>query len=192
MEHLATKTGASVENLSALSKIARISGTDIGQLETNLIRLSKALAGGDEETKGAGHALEFLGLKAKELREIDPAEALETLCGLGIERLLTSGQRNSALEGVECIASLVKQSAGRIVILAGGGVNAQTLPAILAGSGVSEVHFSARKSVESPMQYRNPGTFMGKAYSPDEYIRKQTEAGLIRQVMEAAEGSAGR
>ena len=122
----------------------------------------------------------------------DPAEALETLCGLGIERLLTSGQRNSALEGVECIASLVKQSAGRIVILAGGGVNAQTLPAILAGSGVSEVHFSARKSVESPMQYRNPGTFMGKAYSPDEYIRKQTEAGLIRQVMEAAEGSAGR
>ena len=79
MEHLATKTGASVENLSALSKIARISGTDIGQLETNLIRLSKALAGGDEETKGAGHALEFLGLKAKELREIDPAEALEKI-----------------------------------------------------------------------------------------------------------------
>ena len=117
----------------------------------------------------------------------EPSEALESLCELSIERLLTSGQKNSALEGVECIASLVKQAAGRIVIMAGGGVNAQTLPAILAGSGVNEVHFSARKSSESPMQHRNPGTFMGKAYSPDEYIRKQTDAGLIRQVMGAAE-----
>ena len=116
----------------------------------------------------------------------DPAEALESLCALGIDRLLTSGQKNSALDGLDCIASLVKQSAGRIVIMAGGGVNAQTLPVILAGSGVSEVHFSARRSFESPMRYRNPGTFMGKAYSPDEYIRKQTESALIRQVIEAA------
>ncbi len=121
----------------------------------------------------------------------DPSEALESLCGLGIDRLLTSGQKNSALEGVACIASLVKQSAGRIVILAGGGVNAQSLPVLLAGSGVGEVHFSARKVVESPMLYRTPGIFMGKAYHPEEYIRKQTDAGLIRQVMEAAQSTSG-
>ena len=49
----------------------------------------------------------------------DPAEALEVLITLGIERVLTSGQKSSALEGKACIASLVRQAAGRITILAG-------------------------------------------------------------------------
>lgn len=77
MERLSIKTGASVENLSGLSRLAKINGTDFGMVETTLIRFSKALSGADEEAKGAGHALAFLGLNAAELRNMDPAEALE-------------------------------------------------------------------------------------------------------------------
>ncbi len=77
MDDLAEKTGASVENLSGLYRIATISGTSMGAVETALIRLSKALAGVDEESKGAGHALAYLGLNAADLRELDSAKALE-------------------------------------------------------------------------------------------------------------------
>lgn len=77
MDDLAEKTGASVENLSGLAKVAKISGVEIGLVETGLIKLSKALAGADDESKGAGHALAAIGLKAEKLREQDPAETLK-------------------------------------------------------------------------------------------------------------------
>lgn len=75
LDDMAEKTGASVENLSALSDIAKIGGHDIGNIETVLIRLSKALAGGDDEAKGAGRALAALGLEADKLRGMDTAAA---------------------------------------------------------------------------------------------------------------------
>ena len=77
MDDLSEKTGASVENLSGLARVAKISGIDIGTVETGLIRLSKALAGADEESKGAGHALAAIGLEAEKLREQDPAQSLK-------------------------------------------------------------------------------------------------------------------
>jgi copper homeostasis protein len=116
----------------------------------------------------------------------DPSEALETLCGLGIERVLTSGQKNTALEGLDCIKRMVRLAAGRTIIMAGGGIKQDNVATIVAQSGVSEVHFSARKVTSSPMTLRIPGVFMGKAYEPDEYIRKETEVERIREVMRAA------
>ncbi|MEI7846082.1 MAG: copper homeostasis protein CutC [Chloroflexota bacterium] len=116
----------------------------------------------------------------------DPAEALETLCELGIERVLTSGQKPSALEGAACIAALQQQAAGRIIILAGGGVNAENIATLVAQTGVNEVHFAARKTLDSPMRFRNTNCFMGKTYQPDEYIRKETDLTSIEKVIRAA------
>jgi copper homeostasis protein len=120
----------------------------------------------------------------------DSSEALEDLACSGVDRILTSGRKPGALEGAECIAGLVRQSAGRVVIMAGGGVTAVNLPALLAATGVTEVHFSARSPLDSPMVYRLPGVFMGKAYVPEEYSRRVTRSGLVRQVIEAGERAA--
>jgi copper homeostasis protein len=114
---------------------------------------------------------------------LDPVQALEDLIDLGVDRLLTSGQKADALEGAACIKSLVDQSKRRIIILAGGGINEQTLPLISAQTGVSEVHFAARKLVDSPMRHKNLSVFMGKAYQPDEYHIKVTDAERIRAVI---------
>ena len=117
----------------------------------------------------------------------EPAKALEALCGLGIERILTSGQKNTALAGLDCISALVRQAAGRVIILAGGGINEHNVGSILAHSGVSEIHFAARKTMPSPMTFHNPGCFMGKAYEPDEYVRKETQTDLIQNIIRAAQ-----
>ena len=76
LDDMAARAGTTVENMSALADVARIGGHDIGIAETAMVRLSKALAGGDEEAKGAGRALATLGLKAEDLRKMDTAEAL--------------------------------------------------------------------------------------------------------------------
>lgn len=79
LDDLAEKTGASVEKLSALAGVAKISGVSLDVVEGSLIRLAKGLAGADEESKGAGNALAFLGLKAEELQQLDTADALKRI-----------------------------------------------------------------------------------------------------------------
>jgi len=66
--------------------------------------------------------------------------ALEVLCGLGVDRVLTSGGARTAMEGAEAIAGLVRQAAGRIVIVAGGGVSSESAASLVAGTAVDEIH----------------------------------------------------
>ena len=73
----------------------------------------------------------------------DLAAALETLVALGVDRVLTSGGAPTAIQGVERIAQLVRQSKGRIAILAGGGINASNVLGV-RDSGVRELHFSVK------------------------------------------------
>lgn len=74
----------------------------------------------------------------------DVAQALEKLIDLGATRLLTSGGAPTAAEGAAKIAELVRLAAGRIGILAGGGVNASNVADLVRTSGVREVHLSTQ------------------------------------------------
>ncbi|VXD04071.1 copper homeostasis protein CutC [Sphingomonas sp. 8AM] len=76
----------------------------------------------------------------------DLAAALETAVALGFDRILTSGGQPKAVDAIPTLTTLVDRAAGRIGILAGSGVSAATLPAILA-SGISEAHASCRSAV---------------------------------------------
>lgn len=49
------------------------------------------------------------------------------------------------LQGYSAIAALVKQAAGRIVVMAGGGVRSENVLELVANTGVQEVHSSARR-----------------------------------------------
>jgi hypothetical protein len=77
LKEMSEKTGASVENLSAMAAVARIAGVEMGSVEMGAIKMAKALAGADDTAKGAGHALEYLGLSAKQMRGMDTAEAMQ-------------------------------------------------------------------------------------------------------------------
>ena len=72
----------------------------------------------------------------------DPLATLEIAVGLGIHTILTSGGKNNALEGIDTIAALQAKAAGRIEILAGGGVKPGNVAALLARSGIGSVHGS--------------------------------------------------
>lgn len=73
-----------------------------------------------------------------EVRDLDAA--LDTLIGLGVRRVLTSGGAATATEGTATLARLVQRSAGRIAIVAGGTVRVSNVRALVDGTGVAEVH----------------------------------------------------
>lgn len=76
----------------------------------------------------------------------DPDAAAQTLVGLGVARVLTSGGAARSIDGVDGLRALAQRVEGRLQVMAGGGVRAQDIPALLA-AGVDAVHLSARRTV---------------------------------------------
>jgi copper homeostasis protein len=70
----------------------------------------------------------------------DPLEALEALLALGVDRVLTSGGADTAAAGAATIARMVARAAAELVVMAGGGVRAGNVAALVQQTGVHEVH----------------------------------------------------
>ena len=70
----------------------------------------------------------------------DPIEALEALLALGVDRVLTSGGADTAAAGAATIARMVARAGDALVVMAGGGVRAHNVAAIVQQTGVREVH----------------------------------------------------
>ena len=117
----------------------------------------------------------------------DLGESLETLIGLGIPRVLTSGGEASVEAGMGVIGELVRRAAGRLVVLAGGGMRAGLVER-LRGLGVREFHMSGRRGFPSPMEYRRPEIPMGAAVVPGEYERRQADPAVLGAMLAVLSG----
>jgi copper homeostasis protein len=76
----------------------------------------------------------------------EPMQALDNLIALGVERVLTSGGRPTALEGIEALAKLVDRAGDRIAVMAGGRLSTSNLEAVIRQSRVNEVHLGSAAS----------------------------------------------
>ena len=127
-----------------------------------------------------------LGLSVTFHRAIDRAadiyEALEDVISLGVDRVLTSGGKPTAIEGMETIAAMKRLASGRVTIMAGAGVNAGNIKELLVSSGVGEVHFSATSHFDSPMAWR--GEPDSPLFHPDSFIRTESSYEKICGIME--------
>lgn len=115
----------------------------------------------------------------------DPFQALEDVIAAGCNRILTSGQEASVLEGLDLIVELVRRAGNRIIIMPCGGLNERNVKKVIAESGASEIHVTGFVKVESEMRYRNEHVFMGGALRPPEYLRSLTDAEKINRVKRA-------
>jgi copper homeostasis protein len=116
----------------------------------------------------------------------DAERSLDILIGLGIDRLLTSGQEPNALEGAPLIRRLIERSGGRIIVMPGGGITARNVARVLQETGAAEIHFAALTESQSTMTHRNPHVFMGGELRPAEYARLVTSEAGIKSVLDAA------
>ncbi|TCO57979.1 copper homeostasis protein [Actinocrispum wychmicini] len=76
-----------------------------------------------------------------------PQRVLDQAIELGFKRVLTSGGQRSALAGAPVIKALVEQAAGRIEIMACGGVRASNALQVIEATGVSDIHAGVRAPV---------------------------------------------
>lgn len=88
-------------------------------------------------------------------RSANPFQALEDIIECGCERILTSGQQPTALEGTELIAQLVEKAAGRIIIMPGSGVREDNIAELVRKTKAVEYHSTAKSSLSSLMQFKN-------------------------------------
>ena len=116
----------------------------------------------------------------------DPVEALEALVRSGIARVLTSGQRDNAVDGAPLLRRLVEQAGQRIVILGCGALAPETIAAVRRATGLRELHFAALRDVPSGMDHRNPEVGMGGTNLDREYRVTVTDAKLVAATIEAA------
>lgn len=86
----------------------------------------------------------------------DRRAALDVIAALGCERVLTSGGQAGALQGAKDIADMVEHAAGRIRVMAGAGINAGNVGALLHDSRADDVHASASAPRASAMRFHNP------------------------------------
>jgi copper homeostasis protein len=116
--------------------------------------------------------------------------AVEALAGAGVDRVLTSGQHDTALEGLDVLKGTVEAAAGRLKVMACGGLDRDNVAAVLAGSGADELHFAALQVVPSPMLYRNPRIGMGGTALEREFELTVTDPEAVRATIAAARAMA--
>ena len=111
----------------------------------------------------------------------DPFLAMEDLIDLGIDRILTSGQQKTALEGAALICDLIYKSNGRIIIMPGSGVKEGNIEELIRITGAKEVHIHLEKQEPSRMIFKQPSVYMGIPYQ-SEFEHTITDWERIRKV----------
>jgi copper homeostasis protein len=110
--------------------------------------------------------------------------ALEDCIEIGIDRILTSGGKSTAMEGANTLARLVSLAMGRIIIMPGGGVSENNVAGLVKYTGASEFHASARVRLDSSMTYRNTNILFGS--SGEEFTTEQSDAARVSRMIELA------
>ena len=95
-------------------------------------------------------------------RVVQPKESLKKIMDLGFDRVLTSGQRPKATEGLDLLVELKNIAKDELVVMPGGGINDQNCE-LFFKAGFREIHLSAKGSDK---------TAMGEAISDLEIIKK--------------------
>jgi copper homeostasis protein len=111
----------------------------------------------------------------------DPFQSLGKLIKLKTDRILTSGQKSTALEGAGMIRLLVERSAGQVAIMPGNGINEDNLAEIARLTGASEFHAAMQARVKSKMTFFNRKTSMGKG-TTDEFEWLETSETRVRRM----------
>jgi len=113
---------------------------------------------------------------------IDPEIGLEDIISTGTDRILSSGQKNIAEDGIDLLRELVRQGGDRIIIMAGSGIDESNVALIVSSSRVREIHMTGRKMADSEMTFRRPGINLGSIPGIPEFARRVANPDRIRNV----------
>lgn len=115
----------------------------------------------------------------------DPVSSLEDVIATGASRLLTSGLRNKARDGIELIRQLVIQAGERLIVMPGGGIDETNAAQVITATKVTELHLTGRMEIDSEMIFRRHGISMGGLTGVPEFTRKVADPDRIKKIIES-------
>ncbi len=118
----------------------------------------------------------------------DAFEALKTIKKLGIQHILTSGQKNKAIDGIPLIAELVKAAGSDLKIMVGSGVDENNIEEIAHKTNAKAFHVSLRETYESEMIFRRESVYMGGLKEIPEFANKYTSAERVEALIKKLQG----
>ena len=117
----------------------------------------------------------------------NPLAAIDVLAGLGVKRILTSGQQPNAEAGKANIKRFVEYAGQRIGIMACGELLPDNISALLDIEGLTEFHSAARTEIKSRMLYTG-GVNMGDEAVQDEFRWQEVDESLVRGMRDVLSG----
>jgi len=113
----------------------------------------------------------------------DQDEAMEAIIYAGCARILTSGGQQTAPEGIEKLAQLVKKAGDRIAVMPGSGINSNNVKDIAETTKAKEIHLSARSFIPSKMTFKNPIVSMASSVKIPDYELQIPDEKSIKEVL---------
>jgi len=114
----------------------------------------------------------------------NPSRGLEDVISTGASRLLTSGLKNRAQDGIELLRKLVKEAGERIIVMPGGGIDETNAALIMTATKARELHLTGRKDITSEMIFRRQGVNMGDYPGINEFKRKIADPEKIKNIIQ--------
>ena len=123
----------------------------------------------------------------------DPMEAYEQAEELGIDTILTSGQEENCLKGIELLKRLdcMREEKGGPKLMAGAGVTPEVIRQFLAQTNITCYHMSAKKIVDSGMRFRKEGVPIGLP-AMDEYSIFRTDREVVAEAKRILKINSGK
>lgn len=111
---------------------------------------------------------------------------LRQLIELGVDRVLSSGGKSSALAGADTLRELIEVAADKILVVPAAGITAENARDVVAATGAKELHAGSacQETRPSAMTFRNDDVPMGTS-SKDEYSLRRTDAALVTELIQA-------
>jgi copper homeostasis protein len=110
----------------------------------------------------------------------DPIPAIDLLASCGIDSLLTSGQQNTAIEGVQLITILQNKAGKHIKIIAGSGINDENIIQLAQKTGLKYFHMSAKimksPGINNPVQISSLHEAAYRQYLTDENLVRKIKS----------------
>lgn len=113
----------------------------------------------------------------------DPYKSIEILIDLGVKRILTSGLKPKAIEGIELLKDLQEKYGDKIEILAGSGVNSSNANDLIDKSGVNQYHSSCKTYEIDPTTIGNVS--YAYAESPYESYYNVVSYEMVKDIVKA-------
>ena len=112
----------------------------------------------------------------------DPVETYRKAGELGIDTILTSGQKKECLMGMPLLKELsgMQKEAGMPRIMAGAGVTPDVIRQFCEQTDITSYHLSAKKVLDSGMLYRKEDVPMGLPVM-DEYSIFMTDSSVVAE-----------